>query len=84
MNDSLKKKLSSKDLQKSGNTQALIYEAYRQVLETTRSSGGTNIGIWTSPGGQLYSYEQDRKALTYIYAKRRVLANGIHTEPLNL
>ena len=41
--DSLKKnKLSSKGLQKRENTQALSYEAFRQVLETTRSSGGTN------------------------------------------
>ena len=79
-----KSKLWSKGLQKRGNAQALSYEAYRQVLETTHPSGGTNTGIRTGPGGHVHSYEQDRKALTYLYAKRPVLADGIHTEPLDL
>ena len=79
-----KSKLSSKGLQKHTNADVLGYEAYRLVLDTTIPSGGTNTGICTGPGGHVYTYEQDRKALSYVYAKRHVLADGIHTEPLEL
>ena len=74
-----KSKLSSKGLQKHTNADVLGYEAYRRVLDTTIPSGGTNTGICTGPDVHVYTYVQDRKALSYVYAKRHVLAEGIHT-----
>ena len=77
-------KLSSKGLQKKANADSLTYEAYRRVLSTGRSDGGVNRGIRAGSGGQVYTYWQERTALSYVYLKSPVADDGIHTEPLHL
>ena len=78
-------KLSSKGLQKGPNADALTFEAYRHVLTSGRAPGGlTNRGIRLGPGGRLYTYRQERSALSCLYLKRRVAEDNIHTEPLDL
>ena len=78
-------KLSTKGLQKAPNADALTFEAYRRVLSTGQGpSGLANRGIRLGPGGRLYTYRQERAALSYLYIKRRVAGDGIHTEPLDL
>ena len=81
---SSKEKLSSKGLQKHKNKTTLTYESYHNVLMTYDSKGGTNRGIKASPEGNVFTYAQPRSALTYLYAKRKVSGDGIHTEPLDL
>ena len=77
-------KLSSKGLQKKANDYTLTYETYRHVLFTGLSGGGVNQGIRVGPGGQVYTHWQERTGLSYVYLKRRVVDDGIHTEPLHL
>ena len=80
-----KDKLSCKGIQKNANAERLTFETYLNVLNTSRpSTGTTNRGIVGGPRGRVYTYEQERTGLTYGYFKRRVLADGIHTEPLSL
>ena len=81
---SSKEKLSSKGLKKDKNKTTLTYQSYHNVLMTRESTGGTNRGIKASPEGNVFTYAQPRSALTYLYAKRKVLGDGIHTEPLDL
>ena len=75
---------SSKGLQKKANADSLTYEAYRRVLSTGLSGGGVNHGIRVGSGGQMYTYRQARTALSYVYLKRHVADDGLHTEPLHL
>ena len=75
-------KCSSKGLQKSNNN--LSYEQYAKVLETGRTASGTNKGIRCTSSGHVYTYEQDRAALSYLYCKRKVLGDGVTTVPLDL
>ena len=79
-----KHKFSCKGLQKKTNGEILNLETYRNVLTSKETGGGINRGIKATPDGQVYTYEQPRRALSYLYAKRRVLNDGVHTEPLDL
>ena len=75
-------KFSCKGLQKNSNT--VTYEQYKRVLQTGRAEGGENRGIRSAPDGSVYTYKQARKALSYVYGKRKVAADGVTTEPLDL
>ena len=74
-------KLSSKGLQKKANANSLPYETYHRVLSKGLPGGGVNHGIRVGLGGQVYTYRQERTVLSYVYLKRRVSADGVHTEP---
>ena len=57
-------KLSSKGLQKKANAISLTYETYRRVLSTGLPGGGVNRGIRVGLGVQVYTYRQERTALS--------------------
>ena len=58
-------------------------EKYRSVLNEKVNVTSNNRGIWTN-NHFVATYEQVKKVLSYIYPKRIVAADGIHTQPLNL
>ena len=76
-------KLSCKGLQKKRNLHNLTREKYLNVLKMQQSGKGTNKGF-VPKAGKIYTYEQERHGLSYLYPKRRVMADGISTEPLDL
>ena len=76
-------KVSSKGLQKSRNVINLTREKYLDVLENQKSGMGTNRGF-RAVGGRVFTYEQDRYALSYFYGKRQTLENDVSTIPLNI
>lgn len=61
----------------------LTFDTYRSVLMDKVSRGGTNKSI-IYKDGNLFTYEQQRDALSYFYAKRKVLPDGVNTTPLDL
>ena len=77
-------KFSSKGLQKKADADSLTYETYRRVLSTGLSGDGVNHGIRVGLNGQVYTYQQERTALSYVYLKRHVVDDGVHTELLHL
>ena len=77
-------KFSCKGLQKRNNTDVLNHSTYYEVLTKHKPAGGVNRGMKSTKQGHVYTYEQPRMSLSYMYAKRRVLDDGVHTEPLNL
>ena len=74
-------KCSRKGLSKSTNR--LTKEAYLDVLRTGRSLAGTNKGF-VLKDNSMYTYAQVRTGLTYNYAKRRVLEDGVSTVNIDL
>jgi hypothetical protein len=72
---------SCKGLSKKTNT--FTVEHYRSVLETGRAVSGVNRGF-RKKDNTLYTYQQSRRGLTYFYAKRRVLADGVSTTHLDI
>ena len=76
-------KISSKGLQKKRNIKNLTRERYLDVLNTQVSGSGTNKGF-RPVGGNMHTYEQTRRGLSYLYAKRKVLADGVSTLPLDI
>lgn len=72
-------KFSCKGLQKSTNQ--LTFDQYARVLQTGHSDGGENRGF-RSFQGHVYTYEQKRQALSYLYCKRVVCSDGINTTPV--
>lgn len=73
-------KYACKGLSKRNN---LTFDTYRSVLNDKKSRGGTNKSIMYV-GSDLFTYEQQRDALSYFYAKRKVLPDGVSTAPLDL
>ena len=71
-------KCSSKGL---GNLNNFSEGDFVEVLETGESGQGINRGFVVRNAGMV-SYEQIRFGLSFFYSKRRVLADGISTEPL--
>ena len=75
-------KYSSKGLQKANN---LKFEIFKRVLFGSGAAGeGINRGFKRFKSGLIYSYEQIKAGLSFIYTKRKVLENNIDTEPLDL
>ena len=72
-------KLACKGLRKD----SVKFSDYKQVLETGVAGGGVNRGFMSKNGGVM-TYSQTRNALSYFYAKRIVLDDGVTTLPLNL
>ena len=84
LSDHAKDKLSCKGLQKNSNKDILTFDTYRQVLTSRIDSGGVNRGIKATSQGNVFTYNQPRNSLSYLYVKRRVLDDGVHTEPLDI
>ena len=56
---------------------------YQEVLKTQNPQSATNKGL-RPKNNTIYTYEQDRAGLTYLYPKRVVDADGINTTPLDI
>ena len=74
-------KYSSKGLSKSTNS--LNKESFLDVLYNRESMTGTNKGFRLC-NNQMYTYTQKRKALSWQYAKRQLLADGVSTRNIRL
>ena len=71
-------KCSSKGLGRHNNFNE---DYFYRVLETGVSGKGFNRGF-VIKGVGMFTYEQTRFGLSFFYSKRRVLNDGISTEPL--
>ena len=56
---------------------------FEKVLSKKKSEEVENKGIRTI-NRQTFSYRQFKTGFSYFYCKRKVLADGIHTEPLDI
>lgn len=74
-------KFSCKGVNKRSLTDA--FQTMQDVLRNKASVSITNIGFRLR-NNQIKTYEQQKKGFTYYYCKRRVLANGIDTVPLDI
>ena len=80
-----KDKMSCKGIQKSRNSKTLTYARYKDILDSGKNGGGVNMGFRFDPSTQrMYTYSQTRQSLSYLYGKRKVLEDGIHTAPLDI
>ena len=74
-------KCTTKGLNKRQNT--IDKDAFLSVLTNRRSGSGVNRGFRVRDSSVMM-YIQERAALTYFYPKRKVLADGLSTAPLDL
>ena len=74
-------KYSTKGLSKRHND--IDKDTFLAVLKNRRSGGGFNRGFRVRDSSVM-TYIQDRAALTYFYGKRKVLADGLSTAPLEV
>ena len=72
-------KTSAKGISKNLNN--LVRDRYLRVLKTKKSGSGRNHSFKTD-GSTVYTYTQERDALSYFYGKRQVAADGVSTTPL--
>ena len=56
---------------------------YMSVLKDQLSVEGTNRGF-VLKNNTMFTYSQLRTGLTFLYAKRRVLADGVSTECIDV
>lgn len=56
---------------------------FKKVLFAQETVEGCNKGFLFK-NRNMYTYEQHRNGLSYFYAKRKVLDDGVHTIPLDL
>lgn len=73
-------KLSTKGVQKQCT---ITYEEFKRVLATGECVEKVNRGF-VIKNGSMMTYEMRRKALSYFYAKRKVLADGVTTTYLDV
>ena len=74
-------KTSNKELSK--RTNKFTKEIYRSVLEDQLSVEGTNKSF-VLKDNTMFTYSQLRTILTFLYAKKRVLAEGVSTECIDV
>ena len=79
--DGGKDKFSCKGLNKHTNT--ITKDMYLNVLASRTSGGGLNRGFRVVREG-VYTYEQQRQSLSYLYIKRKVSKDDVSTEPLDI
>lgn len=68
-------KLSTKDVNKNQNQ--LDHNKFKHILQTQQSSGGCNTGYRTD-GKCMFTYQQHRNSLSYLYIKRKVLDDVVN------
>jgi len=56
---------------------------YLNVLKSQQRATGMNTSF-RAKNNSVYTYQQTKRALSYFYPKRKVMANGISTTPLDL
>ena len=56
---------------------------FRRVLRTRTAEGGLNRGFRVR-NNAVFTYVQERRGFSYLYCKRQVLNDGIHTKPLDI
>lgn len=76
-------KFSCKGISKSGIDKSKVYDMYYDVLKNKTIKSGVNTGIRLI-NKEMTTYQQTRAGFTYFYYKRKVLEDGISTEPLNI
>ena len=76
-----KDKFSCKGVNKKCND--INKDKYLNVLLTKQNSAGVNRGFRVV-NNTMYTYEQVRDAFSYFYPKRKVLADGVSTTPLDI
>ena len=76
-----KDKFSCKGVNKKCNE--INKDKYLQVLLTKQNSSGVNRGFRVVKN-TMYTYEQVRDAFSYFHPKRKVLADGVSTTPLDI
>ena len=74
-------KYRSKGLSRTQNK--LVKEQYESVLRSRTPISGENRGFCRR-NNTLLTYSQCRSGLSYFYAKRLVLEDGVSTKPLNI
>ena len=74
-------KYSSKGLKRKTNT--LTFDQYLSVLRNKKPHTGINTGF-VKKRNKLYTYTQQKRGLTYFYAKRKVLDDGVTTTYLDI
>ena len=74
-------KCSSKGVSKKHTE--LNRERYLNVLKDQQTGSGVNVGF-RMKDNQMHTYRQERDALSYLYPKRKVQADGVTTRPLDL
>ena len=74
-------KCSTKGISKKHNQ--LDKKQFLDVLMTKQSAGSINVGFQVK-NNTVYTYRQERNALSYLYPKRRVMEDGITTVPLSI
>jgi hypothetical protein len=79
--ESIRQKNSSKGLSKRSNS--FTIQHYRSVLLSRKPKSGVNKGF-VKKNNKLYTYHQTRNGLTYFYAKRKVLEDGVSTTHLDV
>ena len=74
-------KFSMKDVNKGQFKNSMPH--YKHILTTQQNLRACNQGIHTKDEGMV-TYKKDKNALTYFYPKRKVLADGHTTVPLDI
>ena len=74
-------KFSSKGVSK--RTVKAPMTKFRHVLKSRKAQSGQNRGFRVRDNS-IYTYTQKRRGFSYFYCKRKVLEDGIHTEPLDI
>ena len=77
-------KLSSKGLNKSSLINCSPMEKYLKVLNEQAQIRLINRGFRVVTSTAVYTYELMKNGLSYFYPKRKVRADGIHTDPLDI
>jgi hypothetical protein len=78
---SKEKKLTCKGVQKDLND--LVHNNFCRVLNDQKGCEVINKGFRVHDG-QMYSYTTRKQGLGYLYIKRKVSADGVHTTPLDV
>ena len=76
-------KYSCKGISKRHIDEERVFKLYYDVLKTGKSQSGMNTGIKLY-NNQVVTYQQERSGFSYCYMKRKVLGDGIRTEPLDI
>ena len=74
-------KFSSKGVSKRHLTAPMT--KFRSVLKTRKAQSGFNCSFRVRKN-VVFTYTQERRGFSYLYCKRKVLPDGIHTEPLDV
>ena len=76
-------KLSCKGLNKAINSKDMNSGIFLSVVNNQKATGGTNRSFRVV-GKDVFMYSQKKKALSYLYIKRKVHADRITTSPLDI